>query len=149
MRLFEAGYKESGGKCGLYGEIVCWCLANRVRRHMGNWSEVLTNIPKYRANEPPPVPEIADLWNPQVQKLMQEIDNIYDNAGEDKANGGIYWIFTERGVTDWFREFVINNKSLSCTAIQNSLKVYGEATIIGKDYDPRMAGAAMGGRTAW
>jgi hypothetical protein len=41
---------------------------------------------------------------------------------------------TERGANDWFRDFVV--KEHNVTAIQNSLKVFGEKTIIGKEYDP-------------
>lgn len=138
-KLFDVAYHESNGKCGIYGEIVARCLANRVRRHMGTWSEVLMNYIKYRANAPDAISDMPNLWDPQTQKLMQVMDDVYDNAGEDPSNGGLYWIFTEKGVNDWFRTFVINNQEYAVTAMQNSMKVYGEKIIIGKQYDPRIA----------
>jgi hypothetical protein len=137
-KLFEVAWRESNGKAGLYGEIIAWCLANRVRRNMGTWAEVLANVPKYRANEPDPSADMPNLWEPNVVKLLQAIDDIYDNAGLDHSNGGIYWCFTEKGANPWFKENVMDNKEYSVKAIQNSLKVWGEAVIIGKTYDPRM-----------
>ena len=141
VQLFLTAYRESNGKCGLYGEIVAWCLANRVRRNMGTWVETLANVPKYRANEPDPVPDMPNLWDPNVVKLMQAVDGIYNNAGLDHSNGGLFYCFTEKGTSPWFREFVIEGKEYACTAMQNSLKCWGEKTVVGKAYDPRMAGA--------
>jgi hypothetical protein len=137
VRLFETAYRESHGKAGIYGLIIAHCLANRVRRNMGTWLEVLANVPKYRANEPDPSLE-PNLWEPQTQMLLQEVDAIYENAVEDKSNGGIYWCFTEKGANDWFRDFVINTYAV--TAMQNGLKVWGEKTVIGKPPDLKMAG---------
>jgi len=131
-QLFLTAWKESGGKAGIAGEIIARCLANRVRRNMGNWPEVLLNVPRYRANEPEPLPDMPNLWDPQVMRLMQQIENVYDNAGEDPSNGGLYWCFTERGANPWFKEFVIGSDKLAVTAIQNSLKVWGEKTMIGR-----------------
>jgi hypothetical protein len=135
-KLFETAYKESNGKAGIYGLIIAHCIANRVRRQMGTWSEVLANVPKYRANEPEPTSE-PNLWEPQTQMLLQGVDAVYDNSTEDKANGGLYYCFTELGANDWFREFVI--KSYANVATQNSLKVWGEKTMIGKPPDLKMA----------
>jgi hypothetical protein len=136
-KLFDTAWRESNGKAGLYGEIIARCLANRVRRNMGTWAEVLSNVAKYRANEPDPLPEMPNLWEPSVLKLLSAVDEIYENAGLDSSNGGIWYIFTERGVNEWFKTFVIDSGQYSVTAIQNSLKVFGEKTIIGKSYDPR------------
>lgn len=133
-KLFEVAYQESNGKAGIYGIIIAHCLANRVRRNMGTWQEVLANVPKYRANEPDPAPACPPIWEPQTQMLLQAVDAIYENSGQDHSNGGLYWCMTEKGSNEWFRDFVIKNHSV--TAIQNSLKVWGEKTIIGKEYDP-------------
>jgi hypothetical protein len=132
-KLFEVAYQESNGKAGIYGIIIAHCLANRVRRNMGTWAEVLANVPKYRANEPDPTSAFPNLWEPQVQMLLQAVDGVYENNGNDLSNGGLYYCMTEKGTNDWFRDFV---KGYSVTAIQNSLKVWGEKTIVGKEYDP-------------
>lgn len=139
-KLFETAWRESNGKAGLYGEIIARCLANRVKRNMGGWVEVLANVPKYRANEPDALPDMPNLWDPNVVKLMQAVDDIYDNAGLDDSNGGLFYCFTAKGANAWFKEHVIGNKQYSVKATQIDLKVWGEATIIGKPYDPRMAG---------
>lgn len=133
-KLFEVAYQESNGKAGIYGIIIAHCLANRVRRNMGTWQEVLANVPRYRANEPEPTPAFPSLYEPQTQMLLQGVDAIYENSGVDPSNGGLYYCMTEHGANEWFREFVI--KGHSVTAIQNSLKVWGERTIIGREYDP-------------
>ena len=133
-KLFEVAYRESNGKAGTYGIIIAHCLANRVRRNMGTWAEVLTNVPKYRASEPDPVSDFPPLWEPLVQMLLQAVDGIYENSGNDLSNGGLYYCMTEKGTNEWFRDYVI--KGHSVTAIQNTLKVWGEKTTIGKEYSP-------------
>ena len=135
--LFKVAYVHSYGKAGLYGEIVAWCLANRVRRNMGNWLEVIANVSKYQASEPDSTPYPPNVWEPNVVKLLHAIDDIYDNAGLDQSNGGLYWCFTENGANEWFRENVIANDDLSVTATQNSLRVWGPKKTIGAPYDPR------------
>lgn len=130
MKLFEVALRESNGKAGIYGLIIARCLANRVRRNMGTWLEVLANVPKYHANEPLPSADLPNLWQPQVQMLLQGIDDVYENRGIDPANGGLYWCFTENGMNEYFRESLM--KPNAVTAIQNSLKVWGEPTVIGK-----------------
>lgn len=136
-KLFEVAWRESGGRAGIYGVIVAWCLANRVRRNMGTWLEVLGNVPKYRASVPEELPEFPSLWEPPVQMLLQAVDDVYENRGEDKSNGGLYWCFTENGTNDWFSKVVLGG-AFSVTAIQNSLKVWGEKTIIGKEMQWRI-----------
>jgi hypothetical protein len=129
-KLFEVAYRESDGKAGVYGEIIAWSIANRVRRGMGNWIEVLKNVPRYRAAEPIS-DDFPDLWNPQVTRLLQSVDSIYENQGEDLSHGGIYYAMTEKGVNDWFKEFVIDSGNFNKCAIQNSLCVWGEKKLIG------------------
>ena len=114
---------------------------------MGSWSEVLANVPKYRGNEPEPTPDVPNLWEPNTSKLLQAVDDCYDNSGLDPSNGGLFYLFTERGVNDWFKEFVIGNPQYSVSAIQNSLKCWGEVKTVGKPYDPRMAAGA--GKLGW
>ena len=132
MKLFETAWRESGGRAGIYGVMVAWCLANRVRRNMGTWLEVLQNVPRYRAAEPDVTGEFPRLFEPAVQMLLHAVDDIYDNRGEDKSNGGLYWSFTELGANDWFKEFIIGGE-YSVTAIQNSLKIWGEKIIMGRE----------------
>jgi hypothetical protein len=111
---------------------------------MGTWAEVLTNVSKYRANEPDPLPDMPSLWDPNIVKLMQIVDDVYDNAGFDTSNGGLYYMFTEKGCNDWFQDFVVKNKEYSVVSVQNSLKVWGEITVIGRSYNPRIAGNRQG-----
>lgn len=124
-QLFISAWREVKGQGHLAGEMVAWCFANRVRRGMGNWAEVLANIDRYRAHDIPKSEEFPNLWDAHAVKLMQAVDNVYDNLGKDLANGGMFYCFSEQEVRPWFKDAVLDNHDYKRTAAMNSLIIFG------------------------
>lgn len=124
-QLFLTSWRESQGAGHLTGEMIAWALANRVRKGMGNWQEVLTSVERYRAHEIPPSNDFPNLWEPHVVKLMQQVDNVYDNLGRDLANGGMFYCFSEREIVPWFKQAVIESGDYSRKACMNSFVIFG------------------------
>lgn len=124
-QLFLASWRESEGEGHLTGEMIAWCLANRVRKGMGNWQEVLANINRYRAQDNEPSSDFPNLWDAHVVKLMQQVDNVYDNIGRDLANGGIFYFFSNKEIVPWFKHAVIESGDYTRKACMNSFVVFG------------------------
>jgi hypothetical protein len=123
--LAITAWREAGHLGGhLSSEIVAWCIANRVRRGFGNWTEVLENIPQYRASDDPLLTTLPNLWEPGFIRLLQDIDHIYDNVGPDLSNGGVYWAETNKSVNEWFKANVINTTEHKRCASMNALVVW-------------------------
>ena len=114
--------KEYGGN--LAAETVAWCLANRVRRAMGDWMTVLKDAPKYRAIDRT-ITDLPNIWEPSFVTLCQHIDDIYDNVGKDLSCGGVFYADASKEILPWFKNDIIQNPGLSRVNTVAALTVWG------------------------
>lgn len=75
-----------GGQEGLNGALACaFTIRNRVRSgwYNGSWSEVLSNHKKWSSDSTPLPDTIPDPNNYGFQRLLQEIDGVFNGATDD------------------------------------------------------------------
>lgn len=114
--------REYGGY--LASEQVAWCLANRVRRGMGSWMDVLANADKNKATAPAER-AFPNLWDADFMMLCSKVDGIYDNMGSDLAQGGIFYADTSKEISEWFKSDVIRNPAMTRLVQMNSFCIWG------------------------
>lgn len=92
--------------------IAC-AIANRVKQGWGSWYEVLRDIPMYSAlaleDIPTGYPNPSDL---AFVRLMVNVDKIFNNEFDDKANGANEAVFfgdLAKITRPWFLENIVRN----------------------------------------
>lgn len=88
------------------GQMIMHTVANRVRCGWGSWLDVITNIPKYMAENEMPVLKFPSVWEPSFVKLLHVVDGIYDGSVVDKSNGALYWGDLTRIERPWFKDLI-------------------------------------------
>lgn len=65
---------------------VAFTLRNRVRLGWegGNWSRVLSSVPKYRATDKPQSTEVPDPGDYLFRTVLQEINGVFTGVTEDR-----------------------------------------------------------------
>lgn len=97
--------KEYGGH--LASCMIMSCIANRQRIGWGSWLEVIERVPNSAA-EVLELKEFPSIWEPGFVRLLHEVDGIYDNSGEDRSKGALYWADLRRIERPWFQEKIID-----------------------------------------
>lgn len=94
--------------------IAC-CIANRFRAGWGSWYEVFRDIPMYSAlaleDIPTGYPNPSD---PAFVRLLVNVDKIFNNEFDDKANGANGAVFfgdLAQITRPWFLENIVRNSA--------------------------------------
>jgi hypothetical protein len=78
---------------------IMFCVRNRVQN--SNWLPVLEKIER----DLPATSETSDQRDPELTKVLETVDYVYDGSKADKlANGGTHWV--ETGKPLWWSEEV-------------------------------------------
>lgn len=117
-RLASYAYNEmrlSGYKAML---AVVFIIRNRVRAGWtGDWNTALNQAPRFSAFEARPEATIIELSNPEFQKLLVDIEDVYSgNKSDPMTEGGLYYYDTLRKAEerdqkqqDWFVNHIIQD----------------------------------------
>jgi hypothetical protein len=99
--------KEFGGH--LASVAIMGVIANRVKLGWGNWMEVIADIPAKSATieQPEGTPQI---WSAEFNRLLHEVESVYDSSGKDLSCGALYWFDSSKPVTnEWFKLKVLGD----------------------------------------
>jgi hypothetical protein len=126
--LIQAAYRWTNQKDGYGGYLpflmVAGCIASRVRVGWGSWNDVIARIPKFAAEDEPPI-IYPSIWEPAFVRILHEIEGVYDGSGIDYSKGALYFCDSRRITKDWFRENILNNKDTHpCVANSNTLMLF-------------------------
>jgi hypothetical protein len=105
--------------------MVMNTVANRVRLGHGSWLDVITNVPKYMAeNEMPPL-VYPSVWEPAFVKMLHAVEGIYDGSAIDKSNGATYWADLQLIERKWFKDLLAQtNEPLDADGSEQRLKTH-------------------------
>jgi hypothetical protein len=104
-------------------KAIALCMRNRVRQgwHGGEWLENIDQAGQYAAHSPG-LRVYLDMKNRSQSRLVREIDEIFfsrpsdewsaESAGEsisleESVRKSVYWAFTNRAFTDWFKSQIL------------------------------------------
>lgn len=100
------------------------CLANRQKLGWGSWLEILDSAPKYMATTEP-LTGTPQVWEPQFNRLLHEVDGVFDGSAIDLSKGSIYWADLAKPITnEWFKTKIIDAPEHRIVANMNSLSFY-------------------------
>jgi hypothetical protein len=108
-KLVELGWRYATfyGGGHLVGQMVMWCIANRVRAGWGSWLQMIDNVGMTIAeNEIPPLKH-PSVWDAAFVKLLHVVDGIHDGSMPDLSKGGTYWADLSKIERPWFRDKIV------------------------------------------
>jgi hypothetical protein len=112
-KLVETAWKYTqfyGGGGHLMGQIIMWCIANRVRAGWGSWLQMLDGIEQFAAENAVPPLKHPSVWDASFVKMLHVVDGIYDGSMPDAAKGGLYWADLSKIERSWFLEKIVQAK---------------------------------------
>jgi hypothetical protein len=130
--LLQASYRWTNQKIkgddAYGGYIPCLMVAgtilNRTRCGWGSILEVISRIPKFAAEDEPPI-IYPSIWEPSFIRLLHELPSQQDGSGTDYSKGALYWCDSRRITKDWFRTNILEQKDIHpCVANMNTLMLF-------------------------
>ena len=91
--------------------MIACAIGNRVRSGWGSWLEVLAGLESTSAGDTPGLHRygMPPLNDANFLRILQEIDDVYDNRGQDLANGGLYWGDMANITRPWFQQEILDH----------------------------------------
>lgn len=102
---------------------VAFVVRNRVRAgwHGGSWAGVLENHSLYSSVLEIPSPKLPDMRDPNVMRLFQMIDGVYEGSLQDKltvapsmktgeGRGGLFYAELHHVTRPWFVSHVLGDQ---------------------------------------
>lgn len=122
-QLFLLAWREGHAHGGLDNSLsVAFVVRNRVRAgwHGGSWLATIENHGLYSAStEAPDTVSMPDLREPNVLRLLQQIDALYEGSLVDKltiapamkgeSRGALFYGELHKPLRSWFQSHVIDD----------------------------------------
>jgi hypothetical protein len=111
-KLVETGWRfaVSYGGGHMAGQLVMWCIANRVRAGWGSWLQMLDAVENFMAENAIPALKHPSVWDAAFIKLLHVVDGIYDGSIPDLSKGGLYWADLGKIERTWFLDKIVQAK---------------------------------------